>query len=307
MDSAKAPLWLVFETADEIGKPVRVMFKSGDDLRQDMLTLQMFRIMDRLWKRMGMDFGMTPYMCLSTGDLQGMLEIVPNSRTIATIQKEYGVNGVFKETGLSEWLIKGSWNAQQTLNNSPNSSSNSLSTTSFLALGTVDKDQIADNFCLSCAAYVVATYVLGIGDRHNDNIMLTTSGHLFHIDFGHFLGNIKTWAGISRERAPFILTPDFAYVMGGKDSDTFKKFVDLSCRAFNILRKNANTFISLFAMMLSTGIPELKSYDDIEYLRSAFCLDLPENQATELFTKLIYESLNTKATQINFWFHNLVH
>ncbi len=28
----------------------------GDDLRQDMLTLQMLRIMDRIWKANGMDF-----------------------------------------------------------------------------------------------------------------------------------------------------------------------------------------------------------------------------------------------------------
>ena len=156
--------------------------------------------------------------------------------------------------------------------------------------------------------------MLGIGDRHNDNIMVSRSGHLFHIDFGHFLGlspfhlflslfsfalfcfvflilktgKLKYWAGIKRERAPFIFTPDFAYVLGGKDSAAFARFVQLCCRSYNILRHHSHLFINLFAMMLSTSIPELQTADDITYLRRAFVMDLDDARATEAFTSMMY-------------------
>jgi hypothetical protein len=36
------------------------------------------------------------------------------------------------------------------------------------------------------------------------------NGNLFHIDFGHFLGNIKKKFGITRERDPFVFTKEMA-------------------------------------------------------------------------------------------------
>lgn len=59
--------------------------------------------------------------------------------------------------------------------------------------------------------------------------------------------------------------------------------------------------------MLSTGIPELKSVEDIAYLRDAFSLDYTDEQAKEKFKNLIYSSLTTKTTQINNAIHILAH
>ncbi len=85
-------------------------------------------------------------------------------------------------------------------------------------------EEVYDNFARTCAGYCVATYVLGIGDRHNDNIMMTRDGRLFHIDFGHFLGNFKSKLGVKRERAPFVFTPHFSDVLGGPGAPRFVKF-----------------------------------------------------------------------------------
>jgi uncharacterized membrane protein YgdD (TMEM256/DUF423 family) len=48
MDSFTAPLWLEFSNRDPVGDPILVLYKAGDDLRQDTLTLQMIRIMDQV-------------------------------------------------------------------------------------------------------------------------------------------------------------------------------------------------------------------------------------------------------------------
>jgi phosphatidylinositol 3-kinase len=283
MDSKKRPLWLVFNNADENAAPILVIFKSGDDLRQDQLTLQMLRLMDKLWQQNDLDLRLKPYACVSTDNDQGMLEVVLNSETTAAITRAAGgATAAFSRTPIYNWLK--SHNKTE-----------------------AEMEKAVETFVLSCAGYCVATYVLGIGDRHNDNVMLTRVGNLFHIDFGHFLGNYKKKFGIKREKAPFVFTPDFAYVMGGVKSKWFKVFVETSCSAYNVLRRHSHLFINLFAMMLSTGIPELTCEDDILYLRNAFCVERNDIQAAKRFTKLIHQSLKTTTTQLNNMIHILAH
>ena len=47
---------------------------------------------------------------------------------------------------------------------------------------------------------------------------------LFHIDFGHILGNFKSKFGIKRERVPFILTHDFIHVIQQGKTGYTEKF-----------------------------------------------------------------------------------
>ncbi|GAM18279.1 hypothetical protein SAMD00019534_014540 [Acytostelium subglobosum LB1] len=283
MDSKKLPLWLVFENAEPFAKPLTVIFKVGDDLRQDILTLQVIRIMDKIWKSCGLDLRLQPYKCVATGNGVGMIEVVLNANTIANINKDAGGTGaLLEEKTLDNWLRD-------------------------CNPGDADYNKAVETFILSCAGYVVATYVLGIGDRHADNIMITKAGHLFHIDFGHFLGNYKKKYGFKRERAPFIFTPQYMAIVGGKDSDNFKFFVQTCCLAYNTLRKHTDLFINLFQLMLSTGIPELRHADDIDYLRKALAPDSSDVEAAKEFTNNIHVALNTKTVLLNDIFHNWAH
>ncbi|CAG2123326.1 unnamed protein product, partial [Medioppia subpectinata] len=150
----------------------------------------MIQIMDKVWLKEGLDLRMITFLCTATDFRKGMIEMVPNSETLRKIQLEHGLTGSFKDRPIAEWLQK------------HNTSE-------------LEYHHSVENFTYSCAGYSVATYLLGICDRHNDNIMLTTCGHLFHIDFGKFLGDSQMMAGFKRDRVAFVLTQDMAYVING--------------------------------------------------------------------------------------------
>uniref|UniRef100_A0A672UJL2 Phosphatidylinositol 4-phosphate 3-kinase C2 domain-containing subunit alpha n=1 Tax=Strigops habroptila TaxID=2489341 RepID=A0A672UJL2_STRHB len=281
-NSNAVPLKVALINADPLGEEINVMFKVGEDLRQDMLALQMIKIMDKIWLQEGLDLRMVIFKCLSTGKDRGMVELVPASDTLRKIQVEYGVTGSFKDKPLAEWLRK--YNPTEE-----------------------EYEKASENFIYSCAGCCVATYVLGICDRHNDNIMLRNTGHMFHIDFGKFLGHAQMFGSFKRDRAPFVLTSDMAYVINGGEKPTirFQLFVDLCCQAYNLIRKHASLFLNLLSLMLSSGLPELSGVQDLKYVQDALQPQTTDAEATIFFTRLIESSLGSVATKFNFFIHNL--
>lgn len=85
------PLRLQLQTTS--GEPYPVIFKNGDDLRQDQLVIQLFTLMDRLLRKENLDLKLMPYRVLATGAVDGMVQFVP-SRTLQDITFEYGAQGL---------------------------------------------------------------------------------------------------------------------------------------------------------------------------------------------------------------------
>jgi phosphatidylinositol 3-kinase len=87
LKSNMLPLLLCFQTKDGVEYPV--MFKDGDDMRQDQLVIQLVTLMDRLLRKENLDLKLSPYAVLATGTLQGMVQFLP-SKTIAGIVSDHG-------------------------------------------------------------------------------------------------------------------------------------------------------------------------------------------------------------------------
>ncbi|GAM19998.1 hypothetical protein SAMD00019534_031730 [Acytostelium subglobosum LB1] len=276
LDSSIATLLLVFQNVDPMGDPIRVVYRHGDDLRQDMFTLNMMSLMDDIWKSNGLDLHMSIYNVTATGERSGFIEVmVDTPHILANIHKE--TNTISKIPGLAGWIKE------------RNQSD-------------ADYESAVQNFIHSLAGYSVATHSLGIGDRQHDDtdIMVTNSGHLLHKDFAHFLGSVRKSIQSSSKKdkvMPLIVTAEFVTVMGGEKSSLFKWFSDLCCLSFDLIRKHVSLFIVLFKLVLSTGISELSRRSDIEYLRSSFMVEAADDeQAKQSFETLIQKSLRKKTT-----------
>mmetsp|Transcript_34230 Transcript_34230/g.75420 ORF Transcript_34230/g.75420 Transcript_34230/m.75420 type:complete len:1239 (+) Transcript_34230:443-4159(+) len=309
MESKKKPLWLTLKDATT-GADIVLMLKVGDDLRQDALIMQLLRVMNDLWQKEGLDMQMKLYDCISTGHERGLLQVVLNANTLGNILQErtdrHAGALTSKKSGslsrkisaamkaMSDYSVLSDWISEQVDIDVEDP-----------ALRPAELEQRTQNFMISTAAYCVASYVLGLGDRHNDNLMMTRTGHFFHIDFGHILGNFKSKMGVKRERAPFVFPPAMKHVMRGEDQ--FEGFVDLCCDVYNILREHSMLLVSLFSLAIPCNLPELQAEKDVMWIYDKLLVAEDDETAAEHFRGTLDIALSTRSTRLNDAAHMLAH
>ncbi|GMR62071.1 hypothetical protein PMAYCL1PPCAC_32266, partial [Pristionchus mayeri] len=278
-NSNAKPLRLVFKG---INDTYSVIHKSGDDMRQDALVLHIVNLMNDIWKEKNLDLRMILFHAMPVGYRKGMAELVSDCATLCDIQKTHGLTGVLKDDVLNRWLMQHSDGSEFSFK------------------------QSLDNFRRSCAGWCVATYVLGIGDRHNDNILVTKRGHVFHIDFGKYMGDWQMAGGFKRDRVPFVFTPEMYYVVnqGPRQTADYQVFIDYCTKAFNSLRAKHPTLMNLLKLMACSGIPGINQ-DSITFVENNLMLSMSENEACVQFTEMLQQSLKSAFPRINFAIHTV--
>ncbi|XP_065202907.1 serine/threonine-protein kinase ATR-like [Planococcus citri] len=251
--SLQKPIRVTFVGTD--GKDYVMIFKAYDDMRIDCRVVEFNSVVNMYLKRdveaRDRALRIRTYTVLPLLDSTGVIEFIPglvSMRTINTqIRRSFGMSNIATKT--YECALHDSFEKKrevfQTLvqlhppflhewfrQEFPNPTSWYTARTSYIR---------------SLAVMSMVGYTLGLGDRHNDNILLdANSGDVIHVDLNVIFnfGENLTWP----ERVPFRLTHSMIKAMGllGYDGS-----FQCTCEIVNrILRERKEQLISILHMFL---------------------------------------------------------
>ncbi|PFH59193.1 hypothetical protein XA68_12677 [Ophiocordyceps unilateralis] len=260
--SSLNPIKITFKTTT--GSAYPIIFKLGDDLRQDQLVIQIITLMDQLLRKENLDLKLSPYKILATSTTAGASQFV-QSQSLSSIV------GKFKTNPALAYLRHHNPDDRQPLG---------------------VRQETLDTYIKSCAGYCVITYILGVGDRHLDNLLLAPDGHFFHADFGFILGrDPKPFAPVMK------LSKEMVECMGGVQSEHYQRFRQYCFLAYTALRKSSNLILNLFSLMVHANIPDIRLEPDkaVIKVRERFHLELSEEEAIVYFGNVIDGTLTAFA------------
>ena len=236
-----------------------------EDVRKDLVIMSIIRLMKRiLHRKLGVDMNIVTYNVQPTSSENGFIGIVDDCTTLYHITEE-------KKLSILNYII----------NKNP----------------TEQVHVLRQRFIKSCAAYTVITFLLSVNDRHLDNILLTSKGELFHIDYGFILGQDPKPVKTPSMR----ITSGMLEALGGYHSESYEEFKELCESIYDILRKHVNTFVCLLSLLPKhTGnktwtSPYITEERIIKEIVKRFAPGESYNEAKALLRTRIDNSTNTSS------------
>ncbi|KAH7103906.1 kinase-like protein [Auriculariales sp. MPI-PUGE-AT-0066] len=260
---------------------ISVIVKTGADLRQEQLAIELIQELDEIWKEEKCGCWVRPFKILITGGSSGLIETLTDAVSVHSIKKaEYARR--LTEGGLGYVSLADHY--RQTFGD-PSSAKYA---------------RAQRNFAKSLAGYSLVTYLLQLRDRHNGNILVDSDGHIIHIDFGFMLGNSPGNIGV--EAAPFKFTAEYLDVLNGIDSLAFKEFKKLFHDGFEAARKHSERLISIVQLMQrESSLPCFLPYGEqtAQHLRDRFHPTLKNDVTMPLhLERLMMTSLGSHWTRL---------
>lgn len=246
-----------------------VIYKAGDDCRQEALAMQLINVFHDAFTRAQLPLRLRPYFTLVTSHSSGVIETVPDTMSVDGIKRKLG-----GKARLNEFIQRAFGKTEAML------------------------ARAKRNFTESMAGYSIVTYLLQIKDRHNGNILLDSEGNLIHVDFGFMLSN--TPGNVHFETAPFKLSREYIEVMDGESSALFSYFKLLVVKGFLEIRKYAQQLILLVEIMShGSQMPCFQGASAetvVKNFRDRFMLHLPQADCMRHVMSLIELSCNNWRT-----------
>ena len=272
LKSNTKPLMLTLEiTNGEITKEIKLIIKKDAGLRKErivacLMALLQFKLRQQVARKKLDDFENVPtYEIIMLSQDLGVIEFVENSITLRMVNDNHHMS-------LQNYVLKK--NANELISVVRNRFSQSLAISSSIA------------------------YILGLGDRHLDNIMINDKGQVFHIDFGYLMENPVT----SILGAPNIkVTADMIEILGGQSGDHYESFKNYVIRVHEIMRLHKNIIVNYYEIL---GNEKYINWDTFKIkLENRFMNDMGDSDIKITLIKEI-ETANSLTNSINDYLHN---
>ncbi|ERL91439.1 hypothetical protein D910_08769 [Dendroctonus ponderosae] len=280
MNSLRKPIKITMVGIN--GKEYPFLIKFGEDIRLDQRIQQLFILMNTIFVSDNTNHQLLTYQVVPLTSRIGLIQWVQNTtslhdfivRSLANKEMLEQITGAMKNA-LGNLMDYNAYREKPKVELIPlyrswaNMIPQDVLRKSVWSMSLTTEDFIAlkNNFIKSYAVICACHWILGIGDRHLDNIKVCTkTGKLLGIDFGHAFGTATQRLPIP-ELVPIRLTPHLEGLMEPLKAKGLFRAVMIDC--LRLLNINRNQLLATMNVFIQD--PSVDWLEHAKYTAAALC------------------------------------